>query len=332
MKREEVDRLAKPFEAEIVETHISWVLLTKKMAYKIKKPLQTNFLDYSSLTKRKKYCYKELNLNKELSPDIYLEVVGIKKSEDKFMFAPEGERAVEYAVKMKRLDSSRQMNIMLSNDLVKEVHIRSLAKSIALFHKRTTIIKKEKPLEGMVKDFNDLLTVKGEIAEYLGKDTCRETQEAVERVNAFLKINSAIFLERVKKGFVRDGHGDLHSGNIFIYKNPVLFDRIEFNDCFRHIDVLHEIGFLCMDLEAYGKKGMSKQMLEYYSKYSGMEIAEREKLVLNYYKCYTANVRAKVNLIGAKEENKNKKRYISEAKKYLKMMLNYIRLLTNKQE
>ena len=319
MKQEEVNLLAKNLNAKIEETHISWVLLAKKIAYKIKKPVKTNFLDFSTLKKRKKFCIKELELNQALSPKVYLEVVGIKKSKTEFLFVNADSKCFDYAVKMKRLDSNKQMTRMLLNGKVREEHIRRLAKKIALFHAKTKLSKTTTPLDEKIKEFSDLLSVKEELIKSFGRAAFHSIQELVRQEKRFLKEYNSCFSKRASAGFIKDCHGDLHTGNIFLYRTPILFDRIEFSDRFRFIDVLHEIGFLCMDLEASGQTNLSEKLLHYYLKYSGLVLGKPEKLILNYYKCYTANVRAKVILLKSKKEDKDFK----DVSSYLRLMLKY---------
>lgn len=319
MKQEEIKVLAKSIKAEFQETHISWVLLTKKYAYKIKKPIKTSFLDFSTLKKREKICLKELELNQVLSPKVYKEVVGIKKDHSEFSFVSAKEKCFEYSVKMKRLDSKKQMNKMLLNGEVKEKHIRRLAKKITGFHSKTKVSNLVKRKEERAKEFSDLLSLKEEFVHGLGKETFLNIQEVVRREKRFLKEYEHYFIERAAAGFVKDCHGDLHSGNIFLYRSPILFDRIEFNDRFRFIDVLHEVGFLCMDLEASGNFKLSEKFLSYYLKFSGQVLSRQEKALLNYFKCYTANVRAKVILMKSTKDRKDYK----TIKKYLGLMVKY---------
>jgi aminoglycoside phosphotransferase family enzyme len=143
----------------------------------------------------------------------------------------------------------------------------------------------------------------------------------------FLKSHAARLQQRIDRGFIRDVHGDLHSRNIFLYRKPVLFDCIEFNDPMRQIDVLYEIAFLCMDLEAYGQKNLSRYFLtEYKKKFKCFECKEDESLFI-YYKCLRANVRAKVNVMSATQADTSEELHFhsEEAKKYLLLMSDYMK-------
>jgi aminoglycoside phosphotransferase family enzyme len=320
MKAEEIQLLAKSCKAELVETHISWVLLTTKYAYKIKKPIKNNFLDYSSLVKRKKLCEKEVEMNKKLSPEVYLGVALIKQTSKGFSFVKNGKVAYEYAVKMKLLKSAKQLDRMLEEGRVKKKHVKKLAQVIAGFHVKSKSVQRVKPKSELIKDFNDISTLeKGLLTE----SNRLKIQKLMIQVGEFLNQNFNVFKERSQKGFIKDCHGDLHTGNIFLYDPPILFDRIEFNDRFRYIDILQELGFICMDLEVRGYKEWSKKLLKLYCDFSDIKLSQEEKLLLNYYKCYTANVRAKVTLL----KNTKTKKEIKMAQKYIRAMFKYSKAL-----
>lgn len=134
--------------------------------------------------------------------------------------------------------------------------------------------------------------------------------------------------ERVLNGFCRDVHGDLHSGNIFLYKSPILFDCIDFNDTFREIDILDELAFLCMDLEAHQKSGMAKLFLKAYRTNLECIFNAEDKLLFNYFKCCRANVRAKVSAVGATQaqDDRTYRQSVRAWKKYLRLMKKYTKL------
>jgi uncharacterized protein len=328
MYQSQIDKLAKSLNAEIKETHISWVLLTKRFAYKIKKPVKTTFLDFSSLKKRESFCREEIKINSILAPDVYLDVVPLVEGEKEILIEEKG-KTIDYAVKMKRLDLSKQMDQMLKKNLLKEFHVQEIAKAISKFHSKAEVIGKGWEFEQLPEEFNNILSFSDAITKYIGRREAEKVERIAGTINKFLFKYEEFFLERCEKGFVRNCHGDLHSANIFLYKKPVIFDRIEFNERFRHIDILDELAFFCMDLESYGKKILSGKFLKYYIQASDLNYEKREMKVFNYYKCYRANVRAKVNLLrAAQEEDKTQlKKDINAAKKYLELMYEYGRIL-----
>jgi aminoglycoside phosphotransferase family enzyme len=233
---------------DLVETHISWVFLCDRFVYKIKKPVRYTFLDFSTLEKRKYYCEREIELNRRLTHDMYLDVQPIWEIAERFYVGEQSGEIVDYAVRMRKLDSSRQMNTLLWNNKVTSSDIRSLAEKIAGFHKSAMIVCRRNVLQ-IRDEFNDLKNER----EYLGTGRGAIIDRAIESSDTFIEKHKEIFAGRLKEGFYRDCHGDLHSRNIFLLPDPQPFDCIEFNDEFRQIDVLNEVAFLCMDLDAFGR-------------------------------------------------------------------------------
>lgn len=314
-----------------IETHISWILLCDHVVYKIKKPLLYSFLDFSTLEKRKYYCDREIVLNKRLTENIYLDVQPVRKIPGGFYTGNEepGE-IIEYAVRMKKMDSSRQMDLLLLNNKVTTSDIQNLAKKIAIFHKKSEIIY-EKDLMDIQKKFADLENEKDFLKEGLNMQGDKIISQAITTSNAFMNDSRALLANRQKAGFFRDCHGDLHSRNIFLLPDPQPFDCIEFNDDLRQIDVLNEVAFLCMDLDAFNRQDLSDLFLNYYNQYfNSMNTVEDHRLFI-YYKSYRANVRAKVNSLRARSAANNTERQLclAETDKYLKLMDHYMDTLRN---
>jgi aminoglycoside phosphotransferase family enzyme len=308
-------------KGKLIETHISWVILTKRYAFKIKKKMQYSFLNFSSISKRKYYCEQELLLNSRLS-DIYLDVLPVKQTVNK-LFIGEGKgQVIGYAVRMKKLQIAKQMNHMLERKQVSENHINVLAKKIALFHRGTDIIYNPFNESQAKTEFNDILTVTDWVRKNLTNRYADLIEKAVRNSNAFLDQNKKFLEDRIKSGFWRDGHGDLHAKNIFLYRDPIIFDCIEFNDAFRQIDVLNEVAFFCMDLEAFQRTDLSKQFMKTYLELFPCMKGKMEERLFNYYKCYRANVRAKVNSLRAMQTDDTAEltEYLTEIKKYLLLM------------
>ncbi|MEO9147138.1 MAG: hypothetical protein ABI237_16435 [Ginsengibacter sp.] len=315
----------KTSQRKLIETHISWVILCDEFVYKIKKPVQHSFLDFSTLELRRFYCEREIELNKRLTDNVYLEVVTIHEHGNKIVIGGEAETPIDYAVKMNKLDTEKQMDQLLSRHLVTEDHIKSLAEKIATFHKSTIIIY-QKDLPDIREKFNDLKVEKEYLTKELGDRYGAIIEEAIEFSDQFLNKNKKLIAERLSNGLYRDCHGDLHSRNIFLLPEPVSFDCIEFNDDFRQVDVLNEVAFLCMDLDAFDRKDLSELFLKYYNHFfSAMETVEERNLFI-YYKSYRANIRAKVNSLRARsaETDSAKSKALTAAKKYLSLMKYYL--------
>lgn len=319
-------RFPHPFtNRKLVETHISYVILGNSLVYKFKKEIKYSFLDFSTLKKRKFYCEREVLLNNRFSKGVYLAVVPVRQKRNEiYIDGPDG-KIIDYAVKMKRLKESSQMHLMLEKKQVKRNHIQALASLIRDFHDRAEVIHTPFQPNTFSSRFNDLLSVTDFIKPALGATWAKTIKKAVLLSDQFLKRHHDLFIQRIERGFIRDCHGDLHSRNIFLYRSPILFDCLEFNDAFRKMDVLDEIAFFCMDLEAEGFYRLSKDFTDYYFYRDKKSFGPREQLLFTYYKSYRANVRAKVNALRAmKAEGAQRIKNLDDVKKYLTLMENYL--------
>jgi len=314
-----------PGKIELTQTHISFVFLTRNLVYKVKKAVDLGFLDFTTLEKRRFFCEKELELNRRLCGDMYLEVVPINKL-NVIKIKGEGE-IVEYAVKMKRMPQEKMMNKLLEENKVDSKLIDRIAKIIAEFHSKAETNKR-------ISEFGSLA-----IIETNWKENFEQTREFVsktismknfkfirERIDDFMKRNVSLFERRMAEDRVRDCHGDIHSGNIFVTDRIYIFDAIEFNERFRYSDVASDVAFLAMDLDFKGRTDLSNFFIERYLEYSGDE--ELTKL-LPFYKCYRAYVRGKVasfKLEDANVGNEEKRAAIKEAKAYFKLASTYAKI------
>jgi len=332
MKLLEVQQLASngsfeksPLKASVVETHISWVLLDTDFVFKIKKPVKLSFLNFSSLNVRRYYCMRELVLNQAYS-DIYLDVLPIRRYKEKWKIGKGKGDIIDYAVRMKRVKSESKMDIMLSNGKLTEKHIESLANSLASFHKKAEKIDVDFSLNKFRKllyDFNDN---KPFVVEHVGEEYAKAIERYILWGTDFLDKHESRMKQRASEGFVRLLHGDLHCGNVFIANPPIIFDCIEFDDKLREIDLLSEIGFLCMDIEAHNAPELSNYFLKIYNKnLKAIQVGEDLDILL-YYKCFRASIRAKVLLLSAAQHLGSDKfeEELSKAKKYLDLIRNYL--------
>ena len=312
-------------QRELIETHISWVILCDDYVYKIKKPMKYSFLNFTTPELRKYYCEREIKLNKRLTNNVYLEVVPIREDGKSIYMGGDKGSEIDYAVKMNKLDGEKQMDRLLVANKVNEIDIENLAEKIASFHKTTTVIREKVVLE-IRDEFNDLKSERDFISEHSGKKYGESIDRAIGFSDEFVKLHSDLIVARLKNGFYRDCHGDLHSRNIFLLPEPVPFDCIEFNDDFRRIDVLNEIAFLCMDLDAADRFDFSELFLETYNKHSKAINTQNERDLFVYYKAYRANVRAKVSSLRARSaaSESEKLTALRTAEKYLSLMSVYI--------
>ncbi len=307
---------------ELIQTHISFVFLTKNFVYKMKKAVNFGFLDFSTLDKRHFYCEKELELNRRLCPDVYLEVVPVNKSSI-IKIKGSGE-TVEYTLKMKRLPQEKIMTLQLKENKVDKKTIKALAKIIANFHSKAQTSPE-------INEYGSLKIVKinwdenfAQTQKYISQTfTKADFQFIQNQINSFMERKKELFDTRIKSGKIRDCHGDMHSGNIFLTENICIFDAIEFNDRFRYSDVASDVAFLAMDLDFQGKQQLSNYFIKSYMAYS--EDCDL-KLVLSFYKCYRAYVRGKVISFKIDDPNvtvEEKAAAIKEAQAYFNLASEY---------
>lgn len=323
MKPEAYDR--EMGKIELKQTHISFVFLTGNIVYKIKKAVNFGFLDFSTLEKRRFFCEKEVELNKRLCGDMYLETVPITKS-DSIKIGGEGE-VIEYAVKMKRIPEEKIMTRLLEEGKIDKKLLDKMAKIIAEFHQKAETDK--------TGGFGSLLIIEtnwkenfDQSKEFVGETISPESYNLIhEKVDDFMEKKSGFFANRVAENRVRECHGDIHSGNIFVADKIYIFDAIEFNERFRICDVASDVAFLAMDLDFKDRNDLSNFFVEKYVKYSGDK--ELEKL-LSFYKCYRAYVRGKVVSFRLNDPNVGKEEKVAakkEAKAYFNLATDYAKQL-----
>jgi aminoglycoside phosphotransferase family enzyme len=322
MKPEAYDEEAK--QIELKQTHISFVFLTGNFVYKVKKAVNFGFLDFSTLEKRRFFCEKELELNRRLCGDMYLEVVPVNSS-DRIKMGGEGE-TIEYAVKMKRMPEEKIMTRLLEEDKVDKKLIDRMAKIIAEFHSKAETDKRIGELGSLPMIETNWRENFEQTEEFIGETISMESYRLIrERTDDFMKRNAALFAKRVAENRVRECHGDIHSGNIFVADRIYIFDAIEFNERFRFCDVASDIAFLAMDLDFKDRGDLSKFFVERYVRYSRDQELEK---ILRFYKCYRAYVRGKVSSFKLKDpsvDNKEKSAAKKEAKAYFKLATDYAR-------
>lgn len=279
---------------QVIETHISWVLLTGPFAYKIKKPANFGFLDFTSLDARQHFCGEELRLNQRLTEGLYLEVLPITGSESAPQLGGSGP-AIDYVLKMRQFPQSQLLSAVQARGELTPAHIDALAKQIGDFHGRTPAVAADHPLcspqsivAPMRQNFEQIRPLLSETADLQQLDALEAWVEAsITRLEPLLARRSTA-------GAIRECHGDIHLGNATLLDgHVVLFDCIEFNEEFRLIDIALDAAFLAMDLEDRGLKTLSRRFVSAWLEHSG----DYDALELfNLYKAHRALVRAKVAL------------------------------------
>jgi aminoglycoside phosphotransferase family enzyme/predicted kinase len=280
-----------PKKVELVQTQMSFIFLTGDYVYKVKKPVDLGYLDYTTLEKRRFFCQQEIELNRRLCPDIYLEVVPVVSSRGQIRLGGEGE-TIEYAVKMKQLPEERMMDKLLPQDMVTEEMVGRIAEKLATFHDKARTspeISAYGKLDAIMTNTEENFT---QTEKYRGISVSDQKYHHIKTyTNDFLKSNKSLFQKRITSGRIRDCHGDLHAAHVCISNGIYIYDCIEFNDRFRYGDVASEIAFLAMDLDRYQRADLSQAFVNAYVRLS----QDKELLrLLNFYKCYRAYVRGKV--------------------------------------
>lgn len=281
----------------VQETHISWVLLAGRYAYKIKKAVDLGFLDFTTLEARRAYCEEEIRLNRRLAPRLYLDVVPIGGS----LADPHPGRlpAIEYAVRMRRFAADNMLDRLLARGRVTAEHIDRLAQTIARFHAGLPPTPAASPYGSpqavhapALQNFDQLAT----LLDAGDQDRLARLRQASEAEYASI---AALLETRRQQGWIRECHGDLHLGNIVLLRGaPTPFDGIEFNASLRWIDVICEVAFLVMDLRHRQRADLAWRFLDGYLQLTGDYAGVS---VLRYYLAYRAMVRAKIAAIRARQ-------------------------------
>ena len=292
-----------PHPVEHMETHISHILLAGEFAYKIKKPLDLGFLDFTSLEKRHFYCEEELRLNRRLAPQLYLAVIPIHGSSEAPRLGTEQPGPIiEYAIKMNRFPQESLFDQMAQRGALHAEHIDALAGVVADFHAKVARTDTVSPWGGaagieapMRQNFSQIRALLNDPAE----------QEALDRLEEWSCREHArlanIFAARQRDGWVRECHGDLHLGNVVWLAGAAQpFDGIEFNANLRWIDVVSEVAFMVMDLHAHDCASLAQRFLNTWLEHSG---DFGGLALLNYYVVYRAMVRAKIARLRAAQMN-----------------------------
>ena len=276
---------------ELIETHISWVLLAGDRVYKIKKPVNLGFLDFTTLGRRRRFCQDEVRLNRRLTSDIYLGVVEIKGSAEAPRFDGRG-RTLEVAVVMRRLPAERMLDRLVRENAAPPALLDGIGLTVARFHAAADTggeIDELGSIETIRRNWQENFAQTDTMGQDLLPDDTR--RRVREYVATFLEREAARFAARVAAGRSRDCHGDLQAQHVCCVEPVQIFDCIEFNHRFRFGDVAGEIAFLAMDLERLGRPDLAIRFLNAYFEENGDYEAVP---LLDFYRAYRAWVRAKV--------------------------------------
>jgi aminoglycoside phosphotransferase family enzyme len=315
-----------PPQVDLVQTHISYLFLCGDLVYKVKKPVDFGFLDFTALEQRRFLCQQEVRLNKRFSPDVYFGVVPISLVGDSFRLGDE-RAVVEYAVKMRRINEEHMLYRLLQAGRVGPEMMKRIGGHLAMAYAAI-------PSDEKARTFGALDVIATNVKEnfeqtrhYIGGPITKEAFAFIERWSlSFMQAKRALFEQRMVQGRIKDCHGDLHLQHICVEGEHIyIFDCIEFNERFRFGDVASDVAFLAMDLDFNGYPDLAGIFVDAYAA-AAADLTLSE--VLPFYKVYRAYVRAKVTsflLDDAALDEKAREEARRQAKQYYDLAYHYVR-------
>ena len=281
---------AGPRSVERVETHMSWVFLTERHAYKLKKPVRYDSLDFSTLELRRRDCEEEVRLNRRLAKDVYLGTLALTLAPDgKLELGGAGE-TLDWLVHMRRLPADRMLDALIRRGEIEEADVRPAAQRLAEFYARA------RPVELAPLSYHKRLEegVRSDLHEL-----CRRefglSRERVARLAhaqlAFLERHHALIDHRVLESRIVEGHGDLRPEHICLTPDPAIIDCLEFSRELRIVDPADELAFLALECERLGKPIVGRWFLE---TYMGVTGDEPPRALMEFHRTYRALRRAKI--------------------------------------
>lgn len=307
---------------KIIETHISWIILTGNIAYKIKKPVRFgSVLNFSNIALRKKFCKKELELNKKLCGKMYLCMVKIVKNNDNYELVNLNQRgtALEYAIKMQEMPQKLRLDNLLRLNKLNNGALESLTQNLVKFHNMACTNK-------TISSYGSPQIMKNKIREnFQTISKIVKIDDTLERqLNLFVKKNQNLFCIRRKAQKIRDIHGDLYLRNIFYDKKKFyMYDRLEFNDSLRYADIAEDVAHLAMDIQYHKRDDLQSSFI---SKYVDKSNDTSLPHMIYFMMCFKACVRAKVSLFRSMQcSNLNEKsEFVREANDHFTLAEKYL--------
>jgi aminoglycoside phosphotransferase family enzyme len=309
-----------------VQTHISYLFLCGDLVYKVKKPVDFGFLNFTTLEQRGFFCQQEVRLNKRFSPDVYLGVVPISRVGDSFRLGDET-TVVEYAVKMRRINEQHMLYRLLQAGKADPEIMQRIGRHLAMVYAAIPSDEKSRAFGALDVISTNIKENFEQTRHYIGGPVTKEAFASIERWSlSFMQAKRSLFEQRMVQGCIKDCHGDLHLQHICVEGEHIyIFDCIEFNERFRFGDVASDVAFLAMDLDFNGYPDLGKIFVDAYAAAAADLTLSK---VLPFYKVYRAYVRAKVTsflLDDAALDEKAKEEVLRQAKQYYDLALRYVR-------
>lgn len=313
-----------PERVTMVQTHASWVFIATPYVWKIKKPVDLGFLDFSTLGLRREDCEREVTLNRRLAPDMYLGVEAIREERGRLRFGGTG-TIVEWCVKMRELDPRFFLTHLLRAGTVDAACMDRIIALLQSFY-----ASQPAPPQAEVETALDRqrLATEGNFRvalEWIGRSLSQAAYDALTRfTDTFYACKRELLESRMREGWIRDCHGDLHAEHIHLTPDAVrVYDCIEFNTRFRYIDVASDLAFLAMDLDRHGRTDLSTYLVD---KCSVLLHDTSMRRLMDFYQCYRACVRGKVESLHSAAEtagDAERAASLAEAQSYFRLALRY---------
>jgi len=309
---------------EVIETHMSWVFLTDLFAYKLKKPVANDYLDFTTLDARRYFCEEEVRLNRRLAETVYLGVIPMRiEASGRLILSGEGE-VVEWLIKMRRLPSKLALDQCIRNHALTEKSFNRLAEKLSHFY----LGCRAQPLSP--KQYRDRFTLQvvDTIAELVPEEygmPMDVVQGVYRKMNSFLRDHVDLLDERALTGKIVEGHGDLRAEHVYLESEPVIVDCLEFSKELRTVDAAYDMAFLSLECERLGAVQEGDKLMRWYNAISGDHPAPE---LIHFYQTYHACSRARLALWHLKEKQyRSSLKWQQQAKEWLQLAQHHARKL-----
>lgn len=303
-------------QIKVVETHISWVFLTDHCAYKLKKPVRSDFVDFRTIDARRRDCEEEVLLNRRLAPEVYLGTVPMTVASDGHLELGGKGQTVDWLVKMRRLPDERMLDNMVKKGAVQEAEIYALVQKLSDYYRQSPPVRLEPSAYRRQLEENATANARELMSPLYGLSTDR-IERIVAAQLALLAQEPELFERRAREGRIIEGHGDLRPEHVCLEREPQIIDCVEFNREFRILDAADELAFLAMECERLGDHAVSNAILKAYRKVSGDDPSER---LVHFYKSYRACLRAKLAAMHLRDP------LVSDTQKWARLAGDYLNI------
>ena len=311
-------------DVQAIETHMSWVFLTDRFAYKLKKPVANDYLDFSTTNLRRHYCQEEVRLNQRLAKGVYFGVVPLTQGADgRLEFSGEGE-VVDWLILMRRLPATSSLEYCIRNNSIPAQSIETLGAKLAQFYAYGQQI--HMPLGLYRAWFSDgideIMVELREPAHDLPVDALNEIASLIK---TFLLRRAHLFDQRVRDSRIVEGHGDLRAEHVYLESVPLIVDCIEFSKKLRAVDAAFDLSFLALDCERLGTREVGKQLFDVYRKIMKDDPPSE---LLHFYQAYHACSRARIALWHLKEpQYRQSPKWVMQAREWLLLAMRHAKLM-----